>query len=314
MKIVFLGTPDYVLPVLEKLYKEFRTNKLASPIVAVVTQGPKPVGRKQILTYSPVDAWAHQHKVPIYYKVADLIKDKIEAEVAVLESYGSILSKAEIDYFPKGIINIHPSLLPRWRGASPVPATLVAGDLEAGGTVIKLDEQIDHGPILTQFKEEVLPDDTTETLRKRLFARAADVIVGLLPAYLKGKITLKPQEDNEVTLTTRITKEEGFIPGKYLEAAISGKSLEENWPIPWMKNFAAECSPFTVYNFIRAMNPWPYAWTKIIEKRLKIISAHLEKSLSPIRYTLVLDEVQLEGKEPVSWKQFQQGYPEAKFT
>jgi methionyl-tRNA formyltransferase len=291
MKIVFFGTPDYVMPILAGLHKKFVTGPGKSPIVAVVTQSPKPVGRKQILSYSPVDKWAHEHKIPIHYSASELAVDKVKADVGVLASYGEIIKKNVIDLFPHGILVIHPSLLPKYRGASPVPATIIAGDAVTGVTIFKMDEKIDHGSIISQFKEDVQPTDTGETLRARLFERSADVLVELIEPYLQDKIAPKVQDDSAATYTKIITRENGFIN-------LNKKTPEE-----------AE-------RFIRAMLPWPGAWTQIqltinnlqLTKRLKLLKTHLDEG------KLILDEVQLEGKLPTTWKQFKEGYSDATFV
>ena len=287
MKIVFFGTPDYVLPILTSLHKKFVTGPGVSPIVAVVTQSPKPVGRKQVITFSPIDKWAHEHKIPIHYSAQELAVDSVNADVGILASYGEIIKKEVIDLFPHGILVIHPSLLPKFRGASPIPETIKAGEMITGVTIFKMDEKVDHGPIISRFKEDVLPTDTTETLRARLFERSAKVLVELLKPYLQGRITPKIQDDSEATYTKIMTRENGHID-------LNKKPPEE------------------VERFIRAMQPWPVAWTTLRLSptdqkvcRLKIHKAHTDEK------KLVLDEVQLEGKEKekVSWKQFKEGYP-----
>lgn len=290
MKIVFFGTPDYVLPILTAIHKKFVTGSGKSPIVAVVTQPPRPIGRKQILAYSAVDKWAHKHKVPIHYSAGELAVDSIDADVGVLASYGEIIKKEVINLFPHGILVIHPSLLPKYRGASPIPATIAAGDSVTGVTIFKMDEKVDHGPIISQFKEDVLPEDTGETLRTRLFERSVEVLTELIEPYLQNKITPKIQNDSGATYTKIITREDGFID-------LNKKDPEET------------------ERFIRAMYPWPGAWTSVQlttsateNKRLKILKAHLENE------KLVLDEVQPEGKGPVTWRQFKEGYPQAKFA
>ena len=282
MKIVFFGTPDYVLPVLTSLHKKFVTGPGVSPIAAVVTQSPKPTGRKQILTYSPVDRWAHEHKIDIFYQSSELIKNSVKADIGVLTAYGEIIPKTVIDTFPHGILVVHPSLLPKYRGASPIQGAIANGDKQVGVTIIKMDEKMDHGPIVSQFKEETRPDDTTDTLRARLFERSKDVIVEMIEPYLQGKIKPKEQNHDEATYTKIITKQNGFI------------DLEKT-------------NPEEAERFIRAMQPWPQAWTLIGKKRLKVLKAHLENG------KLVLDEVQLEGKNPVSWKEFKMGYPKVAF-
>lgn len=303
MKIVFFGTPDYVLPILDSLHKANISGPGESPIAAVITQGPKRAGRKQILSYSPVDSWAHKRKIPIFFDSRDLIKEKVQAEVGILAAYGAIIPKEVIDYFPKGILNIHPSILPKYRGASPVQAALAAGDRETGVTIIKIDERVDHGPIVSQFTEDILPRDSLGTLRERLFVRAAEALTSLIKPYLKGKIKLREQNHGEATYTTLVEKGHGFIPPEYLGTALQGGSFKSEWKIP---------SADGLERFIRSLDPWPGAWTtlKIGQevKRLKILKAHLEGE------KLILDEVQLEGKNPVSWKEFLAGYPAIAFA
>jgi methionyl-tRNA formyltransferase len=286
MKIVFLGTPDYVLPVLEALHKKFRGRHGESPIAAVVTQRPRPTGRKQLLTYSPVDTWAHKRDIPIYFNSQDLIKDNIQADLGVLAAYGEILPQEVISFFPHGILNIHPSLLPKYRGASPVQGAILNGDHETGVTIMKVDEKMDHGAIVSQFKEDIFPEDTTGTLRERLFNRSTEVICELIEPYLAGKIKAREQNHEEATFTKTLKKEDGFID-------------------------LTKIKPEEAERFVRAMNPWPSAWTRVKmgsqEKRLRILKASLKEE------KLILEEVQLEGKNVVSWKEFKQGYPEAKF-
>jgi len=295
VKIVFFGTPDYVMPILTLLHKKFVTGPGKSPIVAVVTQSPKPVGRKEIVTFSPVDHWAHEHGVSIHYSASQLAMDKVEADVGILASYGEIIRKDVIDLFPHGILVIHPSLLPKYRGASPIPAAIANGDEMTGVTIFKMDEKVDHGPIISQFKEEISSTDDGESLRARLFERSAEVLVELMKPYLQNKIAPKKQDETKATYTKLVTREDGFID-------------------------LIKSDPNVSDRFIRAMQPWPGAWTlvnlqiskstndKSETKRLKIHKAHVEDE------KLVLDEVQLEGKDKVEWKQLEAGYPTLTLT
>ncbi len=359
MKIVFFGTPPYVLPILEALHKEFRSHNGGSPITAVVTQRPKPIGRKHLMQYTEIDHWAHKRNIPIFFDSADLLTQQIHPDIGVLAAYGEIIPQNVLDMFPYGILNIHPSLLPKYRGASPVQASIVYGEIETGVTIMKMDALLDHGPVVSQFKEDIKPDDTTESLRNRLFERSAEVLTTLIPAYLQDKITPREQKHDEAIFTRQITKEDGFIPPEYLNAALAstvrypplqGLTFKGKWEIPFVYQKAKsrkqkaeskitsnplsiQPSASSLLNFIRAMYPWPGAWTyvqltkkqkdKNIEKQLKIIKAHLElqtkqpenkksKTPQPSGYCLVPDLVQLEGKSPVSWKQFGEGYPEMK--
>lgn len=313
MKIVFFGTPEYVLPVLESLNKKFKNKDGSPPIVAVVTQPPRPVGRKQLKTFSPVDNWAHKKGIPAFYEPEELLSGKLGAlELGVIADYGKIISKRVIDAFSRGILNIHFSSLPAFRGASPVQAAIVSGAEEIGISIFKIDEGLDHGPIVSQFKEELSPQETYGVLKRRLFPLAADVLCELLPAYISGKIKLKPQEHSDATYTRLITKRDGFVPTKIIGEAIKGKApAEEKWQIGFIKDYSLTPSPDNLYNFIRAMDPWPGVWTDIkmgkLLKRLKILKAHMEAD------KLVLDLVQLEAKNPVSWEQFSQAYNEATF-
>ena len=311
IKIVFFGTPDYSLPVLTALHRAFK-NKSGSPIVAVVTQKPKPAGRQKQLTYSAVDQWAHLRQIPVFYQPDELIKNKIKAHLGVLSAFGQIISREVIDYFPQGILNIHPSLLPRWRGASPVAASIVAGETETGVTIIKLDEKLDHGPIVAQFKESIAKNDTTGSLRQRLFEKSASVLTSLLPAYLANKITPRPQNHQKATFTTQIKKEDGFIKPVFLTAALEGKTAKKSWSLKFMSNYQIRPTPQVIERFVRAMYPWPIGWTHVNvnkkqktknKKRLKILKARTEGE------KLILEKVQLEGKRSVSWTQFKQGYP-----
>lgn len=263
MKIIFFGTPDYVIPILDKLHKYHE-------IVAVVTQSPKPMGREKTLTYSAIDAWAFKKHIPRFFlpaQAGDYV-DLPKADMGVCASFGMIIPKIIIDSFKFGILNIHPSLLPKYRGASPIQTAIANGDTLTGVTIIKMDEKMDHGPVLTQFKEEVLENDTNETLRARLFEKSADVLLEMIPAYIDGKIKFKPQDESKVTLTKMISRQDGFV------------DLIKDDPIIIDRKF-------------RAYAPWPGIWTLVNGKRLKI----LEFKNEPIT-------VQLEGKKPISYKQF----------
>lgn len=311
MTIVFFGTPDYVLPLVGSIHKNLRVKKFESPLVAVVTQPPKPEGRKKYLRYSGVDTWAHKKDLPVFYSSADFLKEGIKADLGILASYGAILPVEIINFFPQGIINIHPSLLPKFRGASPVQGAIAGGENETGVTFMKLDEKLDHGPIISQFREEILPEDTTFSLRNRLFARSAEVLPGLIDAYLNNKIREKEQDHKNATFTKEIKKEDAFINPKYMEVTLQGLSFKGNWEIPFIKDFTIHPTPSTIHQFTRAMYQWPIAWTKVnlggATKRLQIIRAHIEDE------KLVPEVVQLEGKGEVSWKQFKEGYPEHSF-
>ncbi|MAG59759.1 hypothetical protein CMO96_03160 [Candidatus Woesebacteria bacterium] len=304
-KVVFFGTPDYVLSILIALNKQHE-------IVAVVTQTAKPVGRKQEVVDSPVAEWAKKHKVKI---VTDLQNIRVKADVGVLAAYGRIIPKKVIDMFPSGIVNIHPSLLPKYRGASPTQATIVSGDRDTGVSLMQMDEEMDHGLIIAQFKEKVRNDDTGRSLLERLFTKSAKELAKILQDYLDGKLKPVAQEHDKATYTTLFKKEYGFVPPKYVKLALNGKIAKSKWSVLYIQGFSLVPNPKAIERFIRAVSPWPNAWTEIkvtsnkgqVTRKLKILRAHAKDG------KLILDQVQLEGKSPVSWNQFRQGYPEAIF-
>ena len=266
----FFGTPEYVIPVVDKIYKTYGKGK--EGLILVVTQSPKPTGREKRMTYSPVDQWAFEKRIPKTFSLDDVP----EADLGICAAYGKIIPESVINKFKYGILNIHPSLLPKYRGASPVSAAIAAGETQTGLTVIMMDKKMDHGPIISQFREQVQVQDTTETLRKRLFERSAQFLIDLIPNYLSGKVKPKEQDHKKATFTKILTKEDGFI------------------------DLTISHSPLEISNFIRAMHPWPGAWTQLRSssfagqaKRLKLLPN---------------DMVQLEGKNPTTLKQFESAY------
>lgn len=302
MKTIFFGTPDYVLPIVKALPN----------LLAVVTREPKPAGRQGFISRSPVDNWAYKRKIPVIY---DLSQENLPpADLGVLAAYSRIIPEAVIKHFKYGILNIHPSLLPQFRGASPVQATLLT-ESSAGVSIIKLDSLLDHGPIVSSFKEVTLADDTNETLTQRLFAKSAQFLINLLPSFIAEKIKLTPQDESQVSLTRMITREAGFIPPQVFKNALAGKEDHQKMDILFIRDYTLKANANSLERFIRALSPWPGAWTDVSpgQKRLKILKAHVEQLTSGVA-RLVPDLVQLEGKKPVTWSEFIQGYPRVEFT
>jgi len=214
-------------------------------------------------------------------KLKDL---KEKPEVAILANFGAILNEEILKIPKKGFLNIHPSLLPQYRGPSPVQTAILNNEQETGMTIFRMDNQVDHGPILAQSKEKIKISDTSESLYQRLFKIGTETLKSILPAYVEGRIELREQDHKKATFTKKFTKNDGQID--------------------WQKDNTY------LDRFIRAMFPWPGAWTEVKinkqTKRLKILKAHLEGN------KLIIDQVQLEGKNPVSFKQFQEGHPQVK--
>lgn len=275
-KVLFFGTPEFAVPTLERL--------AADPtwqIVGVVTQPDKPAGRSQQLTAPAVKVAASKLGLPVYQfptlkdESAQKTMAALGAAVAVVVAYGKIIPQSVLDSVPHGFVNIHPSLLPKYRGASPIQSAMLAGELTTGVTVMVLDAEMDHGPILAQRTVDILDDDTAASLHHSLACEGADVLLSVLPDYLAGKLTPQPQDHAAATVTTLLEKDDGKIdwrsPAEYID------------------------------RHIRAMTPWPGAWTDITGKRVKVLKAHL------VEQQLHVDVVQPEGKQPMDYGTYLRG-------
>lgn len=302
MNIIFFGTPDYVVPLLEGLHKEYNRTR-DRELIGVVTQSPKPAGREKQLEYSAVDTFAHAHKIPKFFEFDELP----DADLGICAAYGRIIPQHVIERFPLGILNIHPSLLPQWRGASPTQAAIVAGQDETGVSVLKMDADMDHGPIVSSFKSHIDSHDSNDTLRARLFEETIPFLLDLIPQYVRGKISLKEQNHADATFTKTIKKDDGYIPSRFIKLAIEGTEPTETFAVHFMNEVSLSPTAAFIDRFVRALTPWPGVWTQITidgqVKRLKILEVHAEGA------HLFIDTVQLEGKNQVSWKQFNEGYP-----
>ncbi len=255
-RIVFFGTPAFAVPALTALIEiNFKP-------VGVVTQPPEPVGRKQILTPSPISHVARIASIqlgePKKLKDPDFLKwlTELKPDLAVLAAYGRILPSAVLAIPRLGFINIHPSLLPRHRGAAPIAGTILAGDQETGVTIIKLDEKVDHGPIIAQEKFAVPPNATTESLTPLLADLSAKLLLEIMPIFLAGKSTLLEQDHQQATFTKLLKRDDGAID--------------------WNKS-AAE-----IERQIRAYTSWPGSFTCWKTMRLKILAAELHPQTEAI--------------------------------
>lgn len=291
MNILFFGsTTDSVL-VLDKLPQ--------GGICAVVTQPPRPIGRNQEITPTPVELWAKEHTIPVLtfqsnkekswlYENEQTVIDTLEpfqADLIVSASYGQkIPSKTIADAAFRGL-NIHPSILPRWRGADPVPWAILDGDKQIGVTIVTLSEQFDEGKIIAQQKIPILDTDMSDPLRTRLFDIGATLLAQLLHENKGGAFDGPTQKKSDSPYARKLTRQDGFEPWEQLQLAMTTPQDASR-----------------IDRKFRAFMPWPGLWTQVCEKRLKIISCHLSNS------SLILDTVQLEGKQPVSFDQFASAY------
>ncbi len=301
--VLFWGTPEFALPSLENIYQG------GLDLVGVVTNQDELVGRKQILTAPPVKQWAQKHKIPVYQPATlkDLkISDLPKADLYVVAAYGKIIPPAILAKPTYGVLNVHPSLLPRWRGPSPIQYTILAGDTETGVTIMKMDELMDHGQIVAQKKIKIGQTAYPE-LHDRLAKLGAELLAETLPKYLAGQIKLTAQDDSKATFSKLLRRDDGRI----------------DWKKP-----AAE-----IDRMIRAFNPWPGTWTLAPSKdkiyRIKIeagtavetdASAGLpgyvwsedkEKLLVKTgRGNLSILKLTLAGKKPLTAAAFISGYAE----
>jgi len=297
-RVIFMGTPDFSVPSLAAL--------LAGPfqVVAVVTQPDRRSGRGRRLAATPVKQAALAHGLPVL-QPPTLRDPETQAELAgyrpeviVVAAFGQILRPAVLDLPPFGCINVHASLLPRWRGAAPVQAAILAGDQVTGSTVMRMDVGMDTGPILAQAAIPIAPDDTGGSLTDKLAEHGAGLLAETLPRWLAGEITPRPQDERLATVCRPLRKEQGRI----------------DWSRP-----AAE-----IARAVRAYNPWPAASTSYQGTQLKILQAWAEEGsrqeppgslLARDEAVLVvtgqgllrLEEVQLAGRRPTPAADFVRG-------
>jgi methionyl-tRNA formyltransferase len=247
MSIVFIGTPDFAVPSLRRLAAAGHT------ISAVITQPDRPAGRGRHLAPPPVKIAAEELGLPVLQpetlrdaEPLDAIR-ALEPEAIVAVAYGQILRQELLDIPPRGVLNVHPSLLPRHRGASPIAGAILAGDEQTGVSIMLMDAGMDSGPVLAQVRAPIYPLDTTGTLTASLAELGADLLAETLPRWLSGEITPQPQDDSRATVTHLIRKEDGAI----------------DWTLPAVE----------IWRHVRAYTPWPGAATALAGEPLLIRQA-----------------------------------------
>jgi methionyl-tRNA formyltransferase len=298
MRVVFIGTGEIGVPTLERL---LTSNK--HEVVAVVTGPDKPVGREQRVQPSPIKAAVTGKKVPIFQPARIKDREAIEQirelhpDVIVVVAYGQILPPAVLEIPRVGCLNVHASLLPRWRGASPIQAAIAAGDRETGLTIMYMDEGLDTGDMLLQHKLGISVEETGRSLHDRLAQLAPETLAESLRVLATGNAPRTPQDSALATYAPKLTREDGRI----------------DWNKP------AEI----IERKIRAYNPWPGAFTTLYNRKLKIFSAAvIDLRERPGQFYLVdgkpvfttadrallLRDVQAEGKRRMSGTEFARGW------
>jgi methionyl-tRNA formyltransferase len=300
-KIIFIGTPEYGAIILDKLIKGGY-----SPIL-VITALDKPIGRKQIITPPPVKVIAQEYKIPtLQPEKIENCKSEIEdlkPDLTIVAAYSQIIPK-DILAIPKfGFLNVHPSLLPRWRGPSPIQFTILNGDKKAGVTIIKIAEKVDAGPIVAQKEIALEGKETYIELHNNLGELGGNLLIKTIPKFLKGEIKPEFQEASGATYSKIIKKEDGKID--------------------WNK------SALDIERQIRAFSPWPGTFILWGDKRIKILKARVMEKINTVDYPigktlvapqnelcvqtgkgfLIIEKLQMEGKKELSSKEFLRGYP-----
>lgn len=295
-RVVFMGSPAFAVPILEALARDY-------DVVGVVTQPDRPAGRGGGLRPPPVKVCAAALGLPVIQPErlgeADAMA-QLRAwapQLIVVAAFGQILKPAVLELPSHGCLNVHASLLPRWRGASPIQAAILAGDAQTGVTIMKMDAGVDTGPILLQRATSISSEDTALSLAERLAHMGAELLLEALPAYLEGRLSPQPQPEQGVTYAPLLRKEDGR-----LDFQKSAVELERQ---------------------VRAMNPWPGAWFEWRDARIQVWRARVSHEETPgvgqrgivdgypaigtaDRY-LILEEVQPAGRKAMSGKAFLAG-------
>jgi len=248
LSIIFAGTPDFAVPALQALLKD-----TSYSVCAVYTQPDKPSGRGRKLTASPIKQLAETYHIPVYQP--NSLKDphaqeelaRLKADLMIVAAYGLILPKVVLAMPRLGCINIHASLLPRWRGASPIQKSILSGDKISGISIMQMEAGLDTGPIFAQQTCPILADDTSQTLHDRLAQLGAKTLLEILPKIERQQLTAQAQPQMGVTYAGKIIKEDAQL----------------DWSQPALQ----------LYRAIRAYNPWPIAFTYLNGHLIRIWDA-----------------------------------------
>ena len=254
MRIVFMGTPDFAAAILKRLIDTKRN------VVGVFSQPDKPVGRKQIVMPTAVKALAMEHDIPVYQpaKLRDgealKIMQELKPDLTVVAAYGKILPKDILDVAPLGNVNVHGSLLPKYRGSAPIQWSVINGDKVTGITTMYMAEGMDTGDMIMKFELPIGENETAGELFDRMAELGAESIEKTLELFDKGEVKAEPQNEEEATYAPMLKKEMGEID--------FGKSAEE------------------IHNLVRGLNPWPTAYTFLEGKTVKIHEAAVIEGFS----------------------------------
>ncbi len=274
MKYIFFGSPDFAAIILEKLVKA------GMPPAALVCNPDRPVGRKKIITPPPTKVIATNFEIFQPEKLdADFLNKlrELNADFYIVAAYAKILKKEVLDIPKLGVIGVHPSLLPKYRGASPIQSAILNQESETGIDLFMIDEKVDNGPVLATSYAKISPNTGYKELEKQLAELGADLLIETLPKFIKGEIKARPQDDSQATYTKKFKTEDGFVDYEMLKQAQEGKL-----------NIAKEIDAK-----IRALSIEPGAYTIKGGKRIKLLKSEIKDN------SLRIIELQIEGKTPV---------------
>jgi methionyl-tRNA formyltransferase len=290
MRLIFLGTPSFAVPTLEAVAK-------THDVVSVVTQPDRPKGRGHELASSPVKQAALRLSLPVYQPERIKRPDaqphlaSLQPEIMVVVGYGQIIPQSVIDIAPRGIVNVHASLLPKYRGAAPIQWAIINGDKRTGVTTMQINAGLDTGDILLARETEIGPEETAVDLGDRLSALGAELLVETLDGLFRGVIHPRKQDDAQASVAPILKKEDGEI----------------DWKQP----------AYAIHNRVRGLVPWPGAYTRFRGQLLHVWRARLAPKGTPPApgrvvacgdgRMLELLEVQLEGRKRMSAAAFANG-------
>lgn len=241
--IIFMGTPDFAVPCLDKLHQNYN-------VTAVITQPDRPKGRGQHLAKSPVKVYAEEHNLPVYQpekiKIAEFTEKlrQMQPDLIIVVAFGQILSQEILDIPKFGCINVHASLLPRWRGAAPIHWSIIGGDTETGVTTMYMDAGLDTGDMILKAKTVITPEMTTAQLHDALMMQGADLLIETIQSIENGTVSREKQDDSLSCYAKMLNN--------------------DNCRIDWTK------SAQEIHDLVRGLNSWPIAYTTLNGKKFKI--------------------------------------------
>jgi methionyl-tRNA formyltransferase len=300
LRVVYMGTPQFAVPTLSALLTSRHV------VCGVITQPDRPRGRGQQVSYSPVKQLALEHNLPVF-QPERLREAAVEQtlrgwapDLGVVAAYGRIIPESLLHLPPHGMINVHASLLPRWRGAAPVHRAVIAGDAKTGVTIMRVVKALDAGAMFAKTTRPIGADETSDIVERDLAERGASLLMLVVDAIAGSTAVEEPQDESLVTYAARLTKEEGLI----------------DWTLP----------AGTIHNRVRGLYPWPHAYTFLDGRRLIILRTHprtdaaseepgtvlavssLGIEVAAGQGYLLIDQLQPEGRRPMAVHEFLAGH------